>query len=134
MSPRDMQSAWAEETLDDSFLGSGEELDLLGEILDSLSVETRSGGQPRASQSLGCCPQGASESCFSLVRISPAPSTYQPLLHLTSTTPPNPASSSLTSQQGHHGSWRRRIAPQKLSSGPCLGTCHLCGTPHLWRM
>ncbi|XP_060227303.1 DENN domain-containing protein 1C isoform X7 [Meriones unguiculatus] len=66
LSPRDTQSPWAEETLDGSFLGSGEELDLLGEILDSLSVETKSGGRLRASQSLGCCQQGASESCFSL--------------------------------------------------------------------
>ncbi|XP_051028833.1 DENN domain-containing protein 1C [Acomys russatus] len=66
LSPKDAQSPWAEETLDGSFLGSGEELDLLGEILDSLSVETKSGGRLRASQSLNCCQQGASESCFSL--------------------------------------------------------------------
>ncbi|XP_055473735.1 DENN domain-containing protein 1C [Psammomys obesus] len=76
-SPRDTQSPWAEETLDGSFLGSGEELDLLGEILDSLSVETKSGGQLRASQSLGCCQQEASESCFSLPDI-PARSPWQP--------------------------------------------------------
>lgn len=68
LSPEDTQSPWAEETLDGSFLGSGEELDLLSEILDSLSVETKSGGRLRASQSLNCCQQGASESCFSLVR------------------------------------------------------------------
>ncbi|XP_060227302.1 DENN domain-containing protein 1C isoform X6 [Meriones unguiculatus] len=76
LSPRDTQSPWAEETLDGSFLGSGEELDLLGEILDSLSVETKSGGRLRASQSLGCCQQGASESCFSLPDI-PARSPWQ---------------------------------------------------------
>lgn len=58
----DTQSPWAEETLDGSFLGSGEELDLLSEILDSLSMETKSGGR-----SLDCCQQGTSESCFSLV-------------------------------------------------------------------
>ncbi|XP_060227300.1 DENN domain-containing protein 1C isoform X3 [Meriones unguiculatus] len=83
LSPRDTQSPWAEETLDGSFLGSGEELDLLGEILDSLSVETKSGGRLRASQSLGCCQQGASESCFSLVRLSPGP------LHLPASSPPD---------------------------------------------
>lgn len=85
MSPKDTQSPWAEETLDGSFLGSGE-LDLLSEILDSLSVETKSGGRLRASQSLDCCQQEASESCFSLVR----PSLCHPNLscpHLTSTTP-----------------------------------------------
>lgn len=85
MSPKDTQSPWVEETLDGSFLGSGE-LDLLSEILDSLSVETKSGGRLRASQSLDCCQQGASESCFSLVR----PSLCPPNLsrpHLTSTTP-----------------------------------------------
>lgn len=77
MSLKDTQSPWAEETLDGSFLGSGEELDLLGEILDSLSVETKSGGRLRASQSLDCCQQEASESCFSLPDI-PARSPWQP--------------------------------------------------------
>ncbi|XP_059107715.1 DENN domain-containing protein 1C isoform X1 [Peromyscus eremicus] len=77
LSPEDTQSPWAEETLDGSFLGSGEELDLLSEILDSLSMETKSGGRLRASQSLNCCQQGASESCFSLPDI-PARSPWQP--------------------------------------------------------
>ncbi|XP_036027062.1 DENN domain-containing protein 1C isoform X4 [Onychomys torridus] len=76
LSPEDTQSPWAEETLDGSFLGSGEELDLLSEILDSLSVETKSGGRLRASQSLSCCQQGASESCFSLPDI-PSRSPWQ---------------------------------------------------------
>ncbi|XP_049981267.1 DENN domain-containing protein 1C isoform X1 [Alexandromys fortis] len=75
LSPKDTQSPWAEETLDGSFLGSGE-LDLLSEILDSLSVETKSGGRLRASQSLDCCQQEASESCFSLPD-SPARSPWQ---------------------------------------------------------
>lgn len=74
MNPKDTQNPWADDTLDGSFLGSGEELDLLSEILDSLSVEIKSGGQLRASQSLDCCQQGASESCSSLVRTySPPP-------------------------------------------------------------
>lgn len=71
MSPGDTQNPWAEDTLDGSFLGSGEELDLLSEILDSLNVETKSGDLQRASQSLDCCQRGAaSESCSSLVRTS----------------------------------------------------------------
>ncbi|XP_028616038.1 DENN domain-containing protein 1C isoform X2 [Grammomys surdaster] len=69
LSPGDTQNPWAEDTLDGSFLGPGEELDLLSEILDSLSVETKSGGQLRASQSLDCCQQEASESCSSLPNI-----------------------------------------------------------------
>ncbi|OBS74684.1 hypothetical protein A6R68_14762 [Neotoma lepida] len=75
LSPEDTKSPWAEETLDGSFLGSGE-LDLLSEILDSLSMESKSGGRLRASQSLDCCQQGASESCFSLPDI-PARSPWQ---------------------------------------------------------
>ncbi|EDL38234.1 DENN domain-containing protein 1C isoform 1 [Mus musculus] len=67
LSPGDTQNPWAEDTLDGSFLGSGEELDLLSEILDSLNVETKSGDLQRASQSLDCCQRGAaSESCSSL--------------------------------------------------------------------
>lgn len=84
MSPGDTQNPWAEDTLDGSFLGSGEELDLLSEILDSLSVETKSGGRLR-----DCCQHGASESCSSLVRTSslhPLP-TCQLLPHLTPTIP-----------------------------------------------
>lgn len=89
MSPEDTRDPWAEDALDGSFLGSGEELDLLSEILDSLSVETKSGGRLRASQSLDSCQQEATESCFSLVRTSsplPLP-TCQLLPHLTSTIP-----------------------------------------------
>lgn len=95
LSPGDTQNPWAEDTLDGSFLGSGEELDLLSEILDSLSVETKSGEGLRASQSLDCYQHGAPESCSSLVRTSsPAqphpphpPPTCQLLPHLTSTIP-----------------------------------------------
>ncbi|KAL6087012.1 hypothetical protein STEG23_009160 [Scotinomys teguina] len=79
LSPEDTQNPWAEETLDGSFLGSGEELDLLSEILDSLSIETKSGGQLRASQSLDCCQKGASESCFSLVRPKTLTKSSQPV-------------------------------------------------------
>ncbi|XP_021005557.1 DENN domain-containing protein 1C [Mus caroli] len=66
LSPGDTQNPWAEDTLDGSFLGSGEELDLLSEILDSLNVETKSGDLQRASQSLDCCQRGTSESCSCL--------------------------------------------------------------------
>ncbi|XP_012878304.1 PREDICTED: DENN domain-containing protein 1C isoform X1 [Dipodomys ordii] len=55
-----------QETLDSSFLGSGEELDLLSEIFDSLSVETKTAGGLRPSQSLHCWHRGNSDSCFSL--------------------------------------------------------------------
>lgn len=55
MSPEEQPSPWAEDTLDNSFLGSGEELDLLTEILGSLSVGTDSMGGLRPSQSLDCC-------------------------------------------------------------------------------
>ncbi|EDL38232.1 DENN/MADD domain containing 1C, isoform CRA_a [Mus musculus] len=72
LSPGDTQNPWAEDTLDGSFLGSGEELDLLSEILDSLNVETKSGDLQRASQSLDCCQRGAaSESCSSLACVQP---------------------------------------------------------------
>ncbi|XP_012370524.2 DENN domain-containing protein 1C isoform X4 [Octodon degus] len=65
-SPEDAHSLWPEETLDSSFLGSGEELDLLSEILDSLSVEVKSASSLRPSQSLDCCHQGDLDICFSL--------------------------------------------------------------------
>lgn len=79
MSPEDTQDPGAEDTLDGSFLGSGEELDLLSEILDSLSVETKSGGRLRASQSLDSCQQEATESCSSLVRTSSPPPLSPPV-------------------------------------------------------
>ncbi|ELV10000.1 DENN domain-containing protein 1C [Tupaia chinensis] len=66
LSPEDAQSPWAEDALDSSFLGSGEELDLLSEILDSLSVGSKSTGSLRSSQSLECCHRGDLDSCFSL--------------------------------------------------------------------
>uniref|UniRef100_A0A452U3F1 DENN domain containing 1C n=1 Tax=Ursus maritimus TaxID=29073 RepID=A0A452U3F1_URSMA len=68
LSPEDAQDPWAEEALDSSFLGSGEELDLLSEILDSLSVGASRTGSLRPSQSLDCCHRGDPDSCFSLVR------------------------------------------------------------------
>ncbi|EHB16413.1 DENN domain-containing protein 1C [Heterocephalus glaber] len=66
LSPEGPQGLWAEEALDSSFLGSGEELDLLSEILDSLSIETKSASSLRPSQSLDCCHQGDLDTCFSL--------------------------------------------------------------------
>ncbi|KAL4828503.1 hypothetical protein H8958_013245, partial [Nasalis larvatus] len=69
LSPEDEGCPWAEEALDSSFLGSGEELDLLSEILDSLSVGAKSAGSLRPSQSLDCCHRGDLDSCFSLPNI-----------------------------------------------------------------
>ncbi|XP_075854086.1 DENN domain-containing protein 1C isoform X1 [Microcebus murinus] len=69
LSPEGAQGLWAEEALDSSFLGSGEELDLLSEILDSLSVEAKSAGSLRPSQSLDCCHRGDLDSCLSLPNI-----------------------------------------------------------------
>ncbi|KAM5237826.1 DENN domain-containing protein 1C [Ctenodactylus gundi] len=69
LNPEGTQGSWAEDTLDSSFLGSGEEMDLLSEILDSLSVETKNAGSLRPSQSLDCCHQGDLDVCFSLLDI-----------------------------------------------------------------
>ncbi|XP_008574042.1 PREDICTED: DENN domain-containing protein 1C [Galeopterus variegatus] len=69
LSPEDAQSPWAEEDLDSTFLGSGEELDLLSEILDSLSMGAKNIGSLRPSQSLDCCHRGDLDSCFSLPNI-----------------------------------------------------------------
>ncbi|XP_008049199.1 DENN domain-containing protein 1C [Carlito syrichta] len=77
LSPKDTQNPWAEETLDSSFLGSGEELDLLSEILDSLSVGAKSSGNLRPSQSLDCCHREDLDSCFSLPNI-PERARWQP--------------------------------------------------------
>ncbi|XP_022381406.1 DENN domain-containing protein 1C isoform X2 [Enhydra lutris kenyoni] len=68
LSLEDAQDPWAEEALDSSFLGSGEELDLLSEILDSLSMGASRTGGLRPSQSLDCCHRRDPDSCFSLVR------------------------------------------------------------------
>uniref|UniRef100_A0A452SCH9 DENN domain containing 1C n=1 Tax=Ursus americanus TaxID=9643 RepID=A0A452SCH9_URSAM len=101
LSPEDAQDPWAEEALDSSFLGSGEELDLLSEILDSLSVGASRTGSLRPSQSLDCCHRGDPDSCFSLVRAPqfsptspsdfPAPpaSEGQQLAHLPTPTQPD---------------------------------------------
>ncbi|XP_032107964.1 DENN domain-containing protein 1C isoform X1 [Sapajus apella] len=69
LTPEDEGCPWAEEGLDSSFLGSGEELDLLSEILDSLSVGAKSAGSLRPSQSLDCCHRGDLDSCLSLPNI-----------------------------------------------------------------
>ncbi|XP_040846683.1 DENN domain-containing protein 1C isoform X2 [Ochotona curzoniae] len=66
LSPEEQPSPWAEDTLDNSFLGSGEELDLLTEILGSLSVGTDSMGGLRPSQSLDCCHCGDLDGNFNL--------------------------------------------------------------------
>ncbi|XP_006869075.1 PREDICTED: DENN domain-containing protein 1C [Chrysochloris asiatica] len=71
-SPEDTGGIWAEETLDSSFLGSGE-LDLLSEILDSLNVEVKSTGSLRPSQSLDCCHREDMDSDFSPVRAPDLP-------------------------------------------------------------
>ncbi|XP_041616667.1 DENN domain-containing protein 1C isoform X1 [Vulpes lagopus] len=73
LSPEDAQDPWAEEALDSSFLGSGEELDLLSEILDSLSTGASRTSSLRPSQSLDCCHRGDSDSCFSLPDIPGGP-------------------------------------------------------------
>ncbi|XP_036874052.2 DENN domain-containing protein 1C isoform X3 [Manis javanica] len=72
-SPDDTPDLWAEEALDSSFLGSGEELDLLGEILDSLSTGAVRIGSLRPSQSFNCCHRGDPDSCFSLPNIPGRP-------------------------------------------------------------
>ncbi|XP_076977061.1 DENN domain-containing protein 1C isoform X3 [Tamandua tetradactyla] len=69
LSPEEAGSPWAEEALDNSFLESGEELDLLSEILDSLSMGAKNAGSLRPSQSLDCCHRGDPDGCFSLVRV-----------------------------------------------------------------
>nr|XP_008508976.1 PREDICTED: DENN domain-containing protein 1C [Equus przewalskii] len=73
LSPEDALDPWAEETLDSSFLGSGEELDLLSEILDSLSMGATRTGSLRPSQSLDCCHRGDLDSCLSLPDIPEGP-------------------------------------------------------------
>nr|XP_019566323.1 PREDICTED: DENN domain-containing protein 1C isoform X1 [Rhinolophus sinicus]XP_019566324.1 PREDICTED: DENN domain-containing protein 1C isoform X1 [Rhinolophus sinicus] len=73
LSPEDTQDPWAEEALDSSFLGSGEELDLLSEILDSLSTGPTRTGSLRPSQSLDCCHRGDLDSCLSLPNIPGRP-------------------------------------------------------------
>ncbi|KAM7143166.1 DENN domain-containing protein 1C isoform 2-T2 [Molossus nigricans] len=73
LSPEDNQDSWAEEDLDSSFLGSGEELDLLSEILDSLSTGATRTGSLRPSQSLDCCHRGDFDSCLSLPNLPGRP-------------------------------------------------------------
>lgn len=73
MSQEDAPDPWAEEALDSSFLGSGEELDLLSEILDSLSTQATRTRSLRPSQSLDCCHTGGLDSCSSLPNIPGGP-------------------------------------------------------------
>lgn len=73
LTPEDTQDPEADDTLDGSFLGSGEELDLLGEILDSLSTSAARTGGLRYSQSLDNCHLGALASCSSLPDIPASP-------------------------------------------------------------
>ncbi|XP_024424876.2 DENN domain-containing protein 1C isoform X4 [Desmodus rotundus] len=73
LSPENAQDSWAEEALDSSFLGSGEELDLLGEILDSLSMGPTRASSLRPSQSLDCCHRGDLDSCLSLPNLPERP-------------------------------------------------------------
>ncbi|XP_037021161.2 DENN domain-containing protein 1C isoform X2 [Artibeus jamaicensis] len=73
LSPENAQDSWAEEALDSSFLGSGEELDLLGEILDSLSMGPTRASSLRPSHSLDCCHRGDLDSCLSLPNLPERP-------------------------------------------------------------
>ncbi|XP_037679846.1 DENN domain-containing protein 1C isoform X4 [Choloepus didactylus] len=73
LSPEKSGSPWAEEALDNSFLESGEELDLLSEILDSLSMGAKNAGSLRPSQSLDCCQSGDPDGCFSLLAVPGRP-------------------------------------------------------------
>ncbi|KAM9244480.1 DENN domain-containing protein 1C [Dugong dugon] len=75
LSSDDAGGSWAEEALDSSFLGSGE-LDLLSEILDSLSVGVKSTGSLRPSQSLDCCHRGDVDGGFSLLEVPGRPRWY----------------------------------------------------------
>lgn len=143
LSPEDAQGPWAEEVLDSNFLGSGEELDLLSEILDTLSIQTKSMGSLRPSQSLDCCHAGDLDSCFSLVRGPPPP--HHPIFPQL---PIQPASSfspegrqpalsshappSLTYQEEKDGNQMRRNC-QSPSPCPCLQTCHPFKTYSLWK-
>lgn len=84
--------------LDGSFLGSGEELDLLSEILDSLSHESHGLVACGPSQSLDCCHRGLGQlpqpgkEPHSLAP-SPSPFVHQPakrLLHPKASNLPSP--------------------------------------------
>ncbi|XP_070272043.1 DENN domain-containing protein 1C isoform X2 [Myotis yumanensis] len=90
LSPEATQDSWAEEALDSSFLGSGEELDLLSEILDSLSTGATRTGSLRPSQSLDCCHREDLDSCLSLPNL-PGRQRWQP----DEEDPPEPHSQSL---------------------------------------
>ncbi|XP_012501620.1 PREDICTED: DENN domain-containing protein 1C isoform X1 [Propithecus coquereli] len=123
LSPEGAQGLWAEEALDSSFLGSGEELDLLSEILDSLSMEAKSAGSLRPSQSLDCCHRGDLDSCLSLVRVrtpsqsSPPHPTRQPLPHLKASNLPSlhPAQPNIPGRAGWQPDEEKPSEPQPLS-------------------
>ncbi|XP_053441230.1 DENN domain-containing protein 1C isoform X2 [Nycticebus coucang] len=90
LSPEGAQGLWAVEALDSSFLSSGEELDLLSEILDSLSIEAKNTGTLRPSQSLDCCHRWDLNNCLSLPT-TPGRAEWQP----DKEKPPEPQPSSL---------------------------------------
>uniref|UniRef100_A0A8C0L4H5 DENN domain containing 1C n=1 Tax=Canis lupus dingo TaxID=286419 RepID=A0A8C0L4H5_CANLU len=113
LSPEDVQDPWAEEALDSSFLGSGEELDLLSEILDSLSTGASRTSSLRPSQSLDCCHRGDSDSCFSLPDIPGGPR-WQP----EDEKPPEPQPLSLSADLPS----LHTLQPLDSSSGP-VDTC-----------
>ncbi|XP_023373814.1 DENN domain-containing protein 1C [Otolemur garnettii] len=96
--PEGDQGLWAAEALDSSFLSSGEELDLLSEILDSLSIEAKNTGSLRPSQSLDCCHRGDLDSCLSLP--STLPVDLLSLQHATGASKnPNPQQPSEANQE-----------------------------------
>ncbi|XP_035888161.1 DENN domain-containing protein 1C isoform X2 [Phyllostomus discolor] len=117
LSPENAQDSWAEEALDSSFLGSGEELDLLGEILDSLSMGPARASSLRPSQSLDCCHRGDLDSCLSLPNLperprwqpdedTPEPQPRSLPAHLPSLQHPRPPDTTSSSEN---------LAPQPLS-------------------
>ncbi|KAM5309314.1 DENN domain-containing protein 1C [Glossophaga mutica] len=118
LSPENTQDSWAEEALDSSFLGSGEELDLLGEILDSLSMGPARASSLRPSQSLDCCHRGDLDSCLSLPNLperprwqpdeedTPEPQPQSLPAHLPSLQHPRPSDTTSSSEN---------LAPQPLS-------------------
>lgn len=104
-------------------------MDLLSEILDSLSTGPTRTGSLRPSQSLDCCHRGDLDSCLSLVSPPVLPHlsiTRQPIPHLKSSnlliSPPPP---SPTYQEDQDGSQTRRT-PQSPSPSPCRPACHIC--------
>ncbi|KAM8763533.1 DENN domain-containing protein 1C isoform 2-T2 [Rhynchonycteris naso] len=112
LSPKHTPDPWTEESLDSSFLGSGEELDLLSEILDSLSTGATKTGSLRPSQSLDCCHRGDLDSCLSLLNI-PGRSRWQPNEEDPPEPQPLPAClPSLQTPQPPDTSYSKNLTPQ----------------------